>query len=91
MRKGFNALDHFLYSYYGKEKFVLLNQSLESESKLFDFNSENSEDKMCPKKCLRVLIDYLNSIKVDCDYMANKNYTYETDEYKVELSLYHDS
>ena len=88
LRKGFNALDHFLYSYYGKEKFVLINQSLESESKLFDFNSENSEDKMCPKKCLRVLIDYLNSIKVDCDYMANKNYTYETDEYKAVILKY---
>ena len=79
-RKGFNSLDDFLYGYYGKKKFDILNKNFKKEEKkLFDFDPE---DRICTRKCLSHLKDSLNEIKVDCEYMANKNSKIETDEYK---------
>ena len=84
-RRGFNSLDTFLYNYYGKEKFVILNQSYEKEEKLFNFDPE---DKIITRKCLTQLKDSLNTIKIDCEYMANKNSKIETDEYKLVVLKY---
>ena len=39
-RGGYDSLSTFLYSYYGKEKFILLNQNYEKEKKLFDFDQK---------------------------------------------------
>jgi len=79
-RKEYNSLDKFLFGYYGQEEFYLLNQNFEKEEKkLFDFDPE---DRICTRKCLSHLKDSLNEIKIDCEYMANKNSKIETDEYK---------
>lgn len=79
-RKGFNSLNKFLFGYYGKKKFNVLHENYEKEKKsIFDFNPE---DKICTRKCLSQLKDSLNKIKIDCEYMANKNSKIETDEYK---------
>ena len=84
-RGGYDSLSKFLYNYYGKEKFILLNQNYEKEKKLFDFDPE---DKACTRKCLSELKDSLNTIKIDCEYMANKNSKIETDEYKIAVLKY---
>ena len=84
-RGGYDSLSKFLYNYYGKEKFVILNQNYEKEKKIFDFDPE---DKVCTRKCLSHLKDSLNTIKIDCEYMANKNSKIETDEYKIAVLGY---
>ena len=85
-RKDFNDYYKFLSGYYGKRKFEILNKIYENEKKLiFNFNPE---DKICTRKCLSMLKDSLNKIKVDCLYMANKNYKIETDEYKAVVLKY---
>lgn len=78
-RKPFNSLNEFLYIYYGAEKFCLMNINFENDNKLFDYDPD---DKICTRKCLTNLKDSLNEIKIDCEYMANKNSKIETDEYK---------
>ena len=85
-RKEYNSLDKFLFGYYGQEEFYLLNQNFEKEEKkLFDFDPE---DRICTRKCLSHLKDSLNEIKIDCEYMANKNSTIETEEYQSVVLKY---
>ena len=79
-RKGFNSYNEFLFGYYGKKKYDILNENFEKEKKfIFDFDPN---DKKCTRKCLSQLKDSLNKIKIDCEYMANKNSKIETDDYK---------
>jgi hypothetical protein len=84
-RKEYNSLDKFLSKYYGKEQYKILNNNFEKNKKLFEYNPE---DKLCTKKCLSNLKENLNSIKIDCEYMANKNSKIETDEYKMNVLNY---
>ena len=85
-RKDFNSYNKFLSHYYGKQQFDILNQNYEKEKKMiFDFDPE---DKICTRKCLSLLKDSLNEIKIDCEYMANKNSKIETDEYKSVVLIY---
>ena len=84
-RKAFNYMNHFLYGYYGKKEFDILNQNLKDMKKLFEFDTK---DKKCTRKCLSNLKDSLNKIKIDCEYMANKNSTIETEEYQSVVLKY---
>ena len=84
-RMEYDSLANFLYSYYGKEQFILLNQTWEKEKKKLDFDPE---DAKCTRKCLSHLKDSLNTIKVDCENMDNKNLKIETDEYKIAVLKY---
>lgn len=84
-RMEYDSLANFLYSYYGKEQFILLNQTWEKEKKILDFDPE---DAKCTRKCLSHLKDSLNTIKVDCENMDNKNLKIETDEYKIAVLKY---
>ena len=80
-RKLLNPYNKFLFGYYGKKKYDILKENFEKEKKLiFDFDPN---DKICTRKCLSQLKDSLNKIKIDCEYMANKNSKIETDEYKA--------
>lgn len=84
-RMEYDSLANFLYSYYGKEQFILLNQTWEKEKKILNFDPE---DAKCTRKCLSHLKDSLNTIKVDCENMDNKNLKIETDEYKIAVLKY---
>lgn len=84
-RIEYDSLANFLYSYYGKEQFILLNQTWEKEKKILNFDPE---DAKCTRKCLSHLKDSLNTIKVDCENMDNKNLKIETDEYKIAVLKY---
>ena len=84
-RMEYDSLANFLYSYYGKEQFILLNQTWEKEKKILNFDPE---DAKCTRKCLSHLKDSLNTIKVDCENMDNKNLKIETDEYKIVVLKY---
>ena len=84
-RMEYDSLANFLYSYYGKEQFILLNQTWEKEKKILNFDKE---DAKCTRKCLSHLKDSLNTIKVDCENMDNKNLKIETDEYKIAVLKY---
>ena len=84
-RMEYDSLANFLYSYYGKEQFILLNQTWEKEKKILNLDPE---DAKCTRKCLSHLKDSLNTIKVDCENMDNKNLKIETDEYKIAVLKY---